>query len=410
MKTYNRALIGVMALIILLFLGANVWLLTVRDKEGGRPYRVEVNRIALQIEDMGLEGIDLSQCKYVTNVESYGEAFYDSHSDYVIREIEGQLYRFDYIAEGWSENDKITILVNVMLGIMSGLMMLVLLLIRRKILLPFEELVEVPYELAKGNLTVPLKESRSRLLGRFVWGMDLLRENMEQQKQRELELQRDKRTLLLSLSHDIKTPLSAIKLYAKALSKGLYTEKDIQLEIAECINGKADEIEHYVSEIISTSKEEIISLNVQIGEFYLSELVKGIEAYYREKLALNRTEFLVEKYTDCLLNGDLDRSVEILQNVMENAIKYGDGRWIEIGFSEEEGCLLISVKNSGGSLSETELPHIFESFWRGANSERISGSGLGLYICRQLIHKMGGEIFANVRDDLMMVVIVWEKA
>ncbi len=56
---------------------------------------------------------------------------------------------------------------------------------------------------------------------------------MEQQKQRELDLQRDKKMLLLSLSHDIKTPLSAIKLYSKALSKGLYDGREKQIEIAE---------------------------------------------------------------------------------------------------------------------------------------------------------------------------------
>ena len=62
---------------------------------------------------------------------------------------------------------------------------------------------------------------------------------MEQQKERELGLQRDKKMLLLSLSHDIKTPLSAIKMYSKALSKGLYTSPEKHLEIAENINAKA---------------------------------------------------------------------------------------------------------------------------------------------------------------------------
>lgn len=76
-----------------------------------------------------------------------------------------------------------------------------------------------------------VKEDKSRFFGRFIWGVDLLRENMEQQKQRELDLQRDKKMLLLSLSHDIKTPLSAIKLYSKALSKGLYDGERNRLKL-----------------------------------------------------------------------------------------------------------------------------------------------------------------------------------
>ena len=150
--------------------------------------------------------------------------------------------------------------------------------------------------------------------------------------------------LLLSLSHDIKTPLSAIKLYAKALSKGLYESPEKQLEIAENINAKADEIENYVSEIVTASREDFLSLEVNSGEFYLSELINKIRLYYAEKLLLIKTDFTVGSFVDCLISGDLDRSVEVIQNVMENAIKYGDGKSIEIRICEEDGCILVTVK------------------------------------------------------------------
>lgn len=94
---------------------------------------------------------------------------------------------------------------------------------------------------------------------------------------------------------------------------------------------------------------------------------------------------------------------------MENAIKYGDGKEISISFSEEEGCILIAVKNSGCTLPDTDLPHIFESFWRGANAENLKGSGLGLYICRQLMHKMNGEVFAQIKGGDMCVTAVFGK-
>ena len=211
-------------------------------------------------------------------------------------------------------------LLGVILGIMSAAIIAVMLYVRFKILSPFEKLTDIPYELSKGNLTAPVKESKNKFFGRFVWGVDMLRENMEQQKERELGLQRDKKMLLLSLSHDIKTPLSAIKLYSKALSKGLYDSKEKQLEIAESINAKADEIEGYVSQIISASREDFLSFEVHDGEFYLSELVTKIELYYTEKLSLVKTEFRVGEYGNCLIYGDSERSIEVIQNIMENAI------------------------------------------------------------------------------------------
>ncbi|MGC4019797.1 MAG: HAMP domain-containing sensor histidine kinase [Muricomes sp.] len=204
--------------------------------------------------------------------------------------------------------------------------------------------------------------------------------------------------------------MSAIKLYSKALSKGLYSDKDRKIEITEKINAKADEIESFVSQIISASKEDFLSLDVQNGEFYLSELLKNITEYYSEKLAIIKTDFEVGNYKDCLLKGDINRSIEVLQNIIENAVKYGDGKKIGIFFSEEDGCLLISVKNSGCTLSSMEIPHIFESFWRGSNVGNTSGSGLGLYICRQIMHKTGGEVFAEIDHDFISITTVFPKA
>ena len=149
---------------------------------------------------------------------------------------------------------------------------------------------------------------------------------------------------------------------------------------------------------------------MNIGEFYLSELVEKITGYYREKLALIKTDFNVGKYKNCLLSGDLNRSVEVLQNIMENAIKYGDGRRMELIFSEADECVQIAIMNGGCTLGRDDLPHIFESFWRGANTENIRGSGLGLYICRQLMRKMNGEIFAEIADDIITVTAVFAKA
>lgn len=410
MKAFNKILAAVIAMIILIFAVFNLLFTFSDNTDSGRPYRVEINRLVFEIEQSGFDSVDMSGCEYVTHIEKYSDKFYDSDSDYTIREINGVLYRFDYTTDMKSDKSSVILMVNIILGILSAMIIGVLIFIRIKILLPFENLTNVPYELSKGNLTCPIKEDKSRFFGRFIWGVDLLRENMEQQKQRELDLQRDKKMLLLSLSHDIKTPLSAIKLYSKALSKGLYDGREKQIEIAESINTKADEIESYVLQIITASREDFLSLEVEMGEFYLSELISKIKLYYTEKLRLIRTDFFVGSYMDRLLKGDLDRSVEVLQNVMENAIKYGDGKSIDIQISEEDGCLLITVRNSGCTLSENELPHIFESFWRGENAENEKGSGLGLYINRQLMHKMNGEIFAEIKDGFISVSMVFSKA
>lgn len=413
MKRFNRIFASVIVILVLILIGVNFFLSYFKENTDGRPYRVEAGRIAKKIEQDGYRNLDLSEYVYITNIERYDgkgkDFFQDIDSDYLIRQIDGEVYRFDYVYQSVSEHKQIAIVLNVALGILSLLIIVVLIFIRLRILKPFLVLRDVPYELSKGNLTVPIKESKSHFFGKFVWGVDMLREHMEYQKQRELELQRDKKTLVLSISHDIKTPLSAIKLYSKVLSKGLYKDTEMLNEVAENINAKANEIEEFVSQIIKTQNEDFLNLEVSNGEFYFSELINKISKYYSEKLELIQTAFSVGAYSDCILKGDLDRSVEVLQNIIENAIKYGDGHRIEILFSEEEKCRLMTVKNSGCTLPETELPHIFDSFWRGSNTGSNTGSGLGLYICRQLMYKMDGDIFANIDGDTMCITTVFRE-
>ena len=410
MRAWRIIFATVIALVAVIFAAANLILHNLNTPENGRPYRVEVNRIALQIEQNGLESIDLSQCEYIYNIEEYGEDFFRSDSDYMIREIDGELYRFDYLAQNGTDNSTVVFAVNIILAVMTAAVFGVLFFVRGKILRPFENLTNVPYELSKGILNPPVKENKNRYFGKFLWGINLLRENIEQQKQRELELQKEKKTLLLSLSHDIKTPLSAIKLYSTALARNLYHDEEKQRGIAEKINIKADEIEEYVSRIITASREDFLSLDAENGEFYLSDMIEIITAYYSEKSSLMKTKFIVGDYSNCLLFGDINRSVEVLQNIIENALKYGDGERIELLFPNDDEGVLIAVRNSGCSLDSADLPHIFNSFWRGANSQSIRGSGLGLYICRQLMHKMNGEIFAEINGNFITVTAVFARA
>ena len=407
MKAFNRILSAVAVAIILLFVVMNMVLAT-NKTDGGRLYRVEISRLVREMEANG--SADISECDYVTNIERYGEKFYSTDSDYVICEINGELYRFDYNTNSYSNNAYLAGIVNAVLGVMAILFIAVMLYIRFAILMPFERLSDIPYELSKGNLTTPVKETKNRFFGKFLWGIDILRENIEQERQRELEMQKEKKTLLLSLSHDIKTPLSAIKLYSAALSKNLYSDTEKQHKIAENINEKVDEIEGYVSQIVTALREDFLSLEVNMGEFYLSELIEKITGHYREKLALTKTDFTIGEYKNCLLLGDLSRSVEVLQNVMENSLKYGDGKRVELIFPEDDECVQIAIRNSGCTLGQDDLPHIFESFWRGANAKNIQGNGLGLYICRQLMHRMNGEIFAKIDDDIITVTVVFVRA
>lgn len=427
MKSFNRMAAAVFFMMAVIMAGTNGYLRHIGTNTQGRMYRVEAVRLAEKIRKQAGEEysisqrIDLSDCQYVNHVErfpvnsshtaeNWQEFLEGTGSDYFIFQIGDALYRFDYSAQTVSGTSQIRTAVSIALAVAGLLLLLVMLYIRQNIIEPFEMLKEVPFELAKGRIAAALPQSRSRFFGRFVWGMDLLREYIEKQKKREQQLQREQKTLILSVSHDIKTPLSAITLYAKVISRHMY-EDTAQLDaVAAKIQEKADEIGSFIAQIIKASSEDFLNLEVAEGAYYLSQLVKKTAAYYEDKLRMLHTEFVAGDYADCMLRGDFDRSVEVLQNMMENAVKYGDGRKVALSFSQEEDCVLVTVTNSGSTLPETEMVHIFDSFWRGSNAKGCSGSGLGLYICRMLMNRMGGDVFAQIQGDEMCVTAVFAMA
>jgi len=116
MKAFNRIFAAVILILAVLWVAANI-ILSADGSGGGRPYRVEINRLALQIEEYGYA--DVSECQYVTNIERYGENFYSTESDYAVREINGVLYRFDYTAEDGG-GTRLLPTVNIILGVMAA--------------------------------------------------------------------------------------------------------------------------------------------------------------------------------------------------------------------------------------------------------------------------------------------------
>ena len=385
---------------ILLIVFSNV-LITGSLRRDNLLYRIEAKQIAKRMETEHVEDISLSDYKTIVKIEPYDDS--QVNYDYIVAECDGVIYRIGYEEK---DNTGVLLALNICLGMMFIFSAVIFIYIDRKVLKPFNSMTDMTVELAKGNLTKPITEEKSRFFGKFLWGMDMLRENLEDSRRKELEYQKEKKTLVLSLSHDIKTPLSAIELYTKALKEGIYDSEEKKAEALNGVLKNADEIKRYAGEISKISREDFLDLKVNVSEVYIDDVINKIEAFYHDRLSVIHTGFSVERHTNCLLLCDPDRLVEVLQNFMENAIKYGDGKSVKISFEEEEGYKLICVTNTGTAPDETDMQSIFDSFYRGKNTEGIQGSGLGLYICKNLMQKMDGDAYAEAVDGGFRAVAV----
>ncbi len=461
MRNYNKLVVLSLVIYAVLAVAASAVLRT-RQDEKGQFYKVEINRIAAEIEDQMRFAVDqpgtnrtdvtkildsLDLCAYqdiegiaylpvsVTDKESVRDfysgangtqsAIYPLYMNVYINGDHGTAADTSRAGDGdfASGGEQLTgylrfdchsadpggqylLLTQGALFVMELFLLIVLFYLRRHLIQPFHRMQDLTYELSKGNLQGDVKADRSQYFGKFLWGLSALKDALRTSRRRELDLQREKKLLLLSLSHDIKTPLSMIKLYAKGLEDGIYPAEDERREAYCQIGEKAAQIEHFVGEIVKASREDIVQIEVVKGEFYLAELVRWVETVYGEKCALRRCTLTVGTYQNRIFRGDLNRLMEVFENLFENAFKYGDGRRIQLTFYEEDYCQLIRVSNTGDPVTERELVHLFDSFFRGGNTRGQQGNGLGLYICREIMNKMGGEIFAECGKDGMAFVVV----
>ncbi|MGN7759842.1 sensor histidine kinase [Paenibacillus sp. 22594] len=425
MKRFNTLILWTVIFGLAFIAICTAYTIQVGNSQTGRKYLVEINRILHQVTE-GVPPKDIvlnsSGSGAVRTFDWIGsdavpkelERFFEgaglnSREEFAIRPIYEDLELTGYLRFSYppvKDTTRTILIMDIVLLIALGGLVGLLLYVKLQIIKPFHTIEELPYALSKGQLKAGLKESRSRFFGKFIWGLDLLRETLESQQQTNLSLEKDRQTLVASLSHELKTPVAAIKLYSGALVQDIYDSEDKRKDCARLIGQKAENIETLIGEIITASVSSLQKIEMKNREFYLGEWLKRLLYSHKERLELLKIEWTIGSYADKLLLGDPDRLLEVMDNLIENAIKYGDGEHIRLSFQEEDMRQLILVENTGTPLTPGELPYIFTSFWRGSNAEGKKGNGLGLYICKQLLQKMDGDIYAEATGHGMRFVLV----
>lgn len=421
MKRYNYIIVfSILVYLIIGFLSGYAILNIEEQRNLG--YRVESHRIINQIETIeDIEQFKRDDFEYILDIESLSiqttdpasvQNFFEENNVqrmqiipfYHNQELQGYI-KFIYQLPQLNTH-YIFMILEGSLFVLEIFILIVLLDMKRKLIKPFQRLSHIPLQLAQGHFKGHVKEEKSKYFGQFMWGIGQLKENLDVTQRRQLELLKEKKEMLLSLSHDMKTPLNLIKLYSKALEENIYTDQQSQIHAVHQIGEKASEIEKYIEEIIKSSREDILDIQLKNEDFYLKDLMDQVLLVYGEQCEIRQIELIVHPYDNKIINGDRERCQEVFENLFENAFKYGDGRRIEISFFEEDYCQLIRIFNTGPTVSDTEFNHLFDSFFRGTNSQGQKGSGLGLYICRELMRKMDGSIYAEKCEDGMAFTVV----
>lgn len=266
-----------------------------------------------------------------------------------------------------------------------------------KVLLPFQKLNRFAREVARGNLDFPLEMDQNHIFGTFTESFDLMRDELASAKKREFLAAQEKKEMIASLSHDIRTPVTSIQV----ISEFLYAtaaDEDTKKRLST-IQEKTEQINLLITDLFHSTLEELEALSITPKEYYSSELAAIFqEADFYHQLKVKK------EIPDCLVCYDKLRLSQIAGNLLYNAYKYGKPP-VTLTLDLKADYLRVLVKDSGNGVSEDDLPFLFHKFYRGKNAEDKSGSGLGLAICHALMEKMNGSIEAVKEPDGFCIIL-----
>ena len=215
-------------------------------------------------------------------------------------------------------------------------------------------------------------------------------------------------------SHELRTPIARVKGYAEmvlaAHADGDLTDEMLQRSLRR-IDNASDRLTALVRDLLDVSRMSAGNLPLRVRTLDLTELVREVVGRYQEQLSGTGTLLLDIGGKPAYVSADPERIEQVLTNLLENAVKYSpDGAELRVRLQPKARGVLLEVQDHGIGLPPEAAERIFEPFSRAANAEhrQITGMGLGLYICRNIVEQHHGRIWArSAGEGSGTVMSVW---
>ena len=226
----------------------------------------------------------------------------------------------------------------------------------------------------------------------------------EQEKNRKYEKART--DMIAGISHDLRTPLTAIRGTIKGLMDGIASTPEKQDRFLETAYRRTGEMDLLLNQLFYLSKIETGNMPITLRKIEISSFIKNyVQA--KQGLVEDEKEELIEETKEITAEVAVDpeQLQRIFDNLLENSRKYGEKvpLKMKIGLRKTPGCILIRFSDNGEGVPENKLPYVFDEFYRVDESRnKKEGNGLGLYIVKYLIEAMGGTVRAENEDGFVV--------
>ena len=276
----------------------------------------------------------------------------------------------------------------------------------RSVLRPLSKLQEATRKIRDGNLDFTLEVEDDDEIGELCQDFEEMRIRLKENAEEKIQYDIENKELISNISHDLKTPITAIKGYVEGIMDGVASSPEKLDKYIRTIYNKANDMDRLIDELTFYSKIDTNKIPYEFNKInvnsYFGDCVEevGLDMDSRN-IELGYFNYVSD---DVVVIADAEQMKRVINNIISNSVKYMDKPKgiINIRIKDVGDFIQIEIEDNGRGIAAKDLPCIFDRFYRTDSSRNSSqgGSGIGLSIVRKIVEDHGGRIWATSKEGM----------
>ena len=273
----------------------------------------------------------------------------------------------------------------------------------RSIAVPLVKLKKATQNIKEGNLDFVLDVEGKDEFSELCQDFEEMRRRLKESTEEKSLIEKENRELISNISHDLKTPITAVKGYVEGIMDGVADTPEKMDRYVRTIYNKTNEMDHLINELTFYSKIDTNRIPYTFNKLNVEDYFEDCSEEVGLELETRGIELVYANYVekDVMVIADGEQICRVIHNIISNAIKYMDKPKgiIQIRIKDVGDFIQIEIEDNGKGIGPKDLPYIFDRFYRTDVSRNSSkgGSGIGLSIVKKILEDHGGKVWATSR-------------
>ena len=273
----------------------------------------------------------------------------------------------------------------------------------RSIAVPLVKLKKATQNIKEGNLDFVLDVEGKDEFSELCQDFEEMRRRLKESTEEKSLIEKENRELISNISHDLKTPITAVKGYVEGIMDGVADTPEKMNRYVRPIYNKTNEMDHLINELTFYSKIDTNRIPYTFSKLNVEDYFEDCSEEVGLELETRGIELVYANYVekDVMVIADGEQIRRVIHNIISNAIKYMDKPKgiIQIRIKDVGDFIQIEIEDNGKGIGPKDLPYIFDRFYRTDVSRNSSkgGSGIGLSIVKKILEDHGGKVWATSR-------------